>query len=98
MAYELKIRTIIVDDEAPARSRIRQLLKGEPDFDIVAECCNGREAVECILTKKPELAFLDVQMPRLGGLEVCEAISSANPLPLIVFVTAYDQHALKAFE
>ena len=98
MASPAKIRTVSVDDEAPARARIRQLLKGEPDFELVAECATGREAVERVLAEKPDLLFLDVQMPRLSGLDVCEAISSAHPMPLIIFVTAYDEHALKAFE
>ena len=98
MAGEARIRTVIVDDEAPARTRIRQLLKGELDFEIVAECANGREAVERIIGEKPDVVFLDVQMPRLNGLEVCEAICSAPTQPLIIFVTAYDEHALKAFE
>ena len=98
MAGEARIRTVIVDDEAPARTRIRQLLKGELDFQIVAECANGREAVERIISEKPDVVFLDVQMPRLNGLEVCDAICSAPAQPLIIFVTAYDEHALKAFE
>src|SRR5438034_10739241 len=98
MAGEARIRTVIVDDEAPARTRIRQLLKGELDFEIVAECANGREAVERIISEKPDVVFLDVQMPRLNGLEVCDAICSAPAQPLIIFVTAYDEHALKAFE
>src|SRR5213594_4353277 len=98
MASEATIKTVIVDDEAPARTRIRQLLKGELDFEIVAECANGREAVERIISEKPDVVFLDVQMPRLNGLEVCDAICSAPTQPLIIFVTAYDEHALKAFE
>src|SRR5438445_4823774 len=98
MASEATIKTVIVDDAAPARTRIRQLLKGELDFEIVAECANGREAVERIIGEKPDVVFLDVQMPRLNGLEVCEAICSAPTQPLIIFVTAYDEHALKAFE
>ena len=98
MASQAKIRTISVDDEAPARARIRQLLKVEPDFELIAECATGREAVERVLADKPDLVFLDVQMPRLSGLDVCEAISSARPAPLIIFITAYDSYALKAFE
>ena len=93
------IRTVIVDDEAPARNRLRQLLKDEKDFQIVAECANGRQAVETIQRDKPDLVFLDVQMPRLTGLEVCEAIIVAGAkLPMVIFVTAYDSYALKAFE
>jgi two-component system LytT family response regulator len=74
------------------------LLKAEPDFELTGECSNGRSAVDSILAEKPDLVFLDVQMPRLNGLDVCEAISPLRPLPLIIFVTAYDEHALKAFE
>src|SRR5947207_10200968 len=99
MASEAMIRTLIVDDEAPARSRLRQLLRDEKDFQVIAECANGRQAVETIQRDKPDLVFLDVQMPRLTGLEVCEAVIAAGvKLPLIVFVTAYDTYALKAFE
>jgi len=93
----MKIRTLIVDDEAPARARIRQLLKLESDFDIIGECANGRQAVAAIQKQRPDLVFLDVQMPRLGGLEVCASIAG-GPMPLVIFVTAYDQYALQAFE
>lgn len=99
MASELRIRTLIVDDEAPARDRIRQLLKTEPDVVVVGECSNGRQAVEEILRQKPELVFLDVQMPRLNGFQVLAAVAAEGAkLPLVVFVTAYDAYALKAFE
>lgn len=95
----MKIRTLIVDDEAHARARIRQLLKDAPDFEIVGECANGRQAVEVAQHEKPDLVFLDVQMPRLTGFGVCEALSAAGgPMPLVIFCTAYDQYALKAFE
>src|SRR5215472_11968470 len=99
MAAEAKIRTIIVDDEAPARARIRQLLKGQPDFVLLAECSNGGQALEVIERERPDLVFLDVQMPRLSGLEVCQKIArnGANA-PMIIFVTAYDAYALQAFE
>ena len=89
-ASEAKIRTVIVDDEAPARARIRQLLKTEPDIEVVAECANGRQALDCIQRDRPELVFLDVQMPRLTGLEVCEAATAAGAaMPLVIFVTAH---------
>src|SRR5437762_1388852 len=93
----MKIRTLIVDDEAPARARIRQLLKEEADFEIVGECANGRQAVAAIQKQRPDLIFLDVQMPRLGGFEVCAAVAG-EAMPLVIFVTAYDQFALQAFE
>jgi len=93
----MKIRTLIVDDEAPARARIRQLLKTESDFEIIGECANGRQAVAAIQKQRPDLVFLDVQMPRLGGFEVCAAIAG-EAMPLVIFVTAYDHYALQAFE
>src|SRR5258706_16215825 len=65
---EMRIRTLIVDDEAPARARIRQLLKTESDFEIIGECANGRQAVAAIQKQRPDLVFLDVQMPRPGGV------------------------------
>jgi len=91
------IRALIVDDEALARERIRTLLAAAPDVTIVGECSGGREAVEAIVAERPDLVFLDVQMPDLNGFEVLEA---AQPewLPAVVFVTAYDEYALKAFE
>lgn len=97
MASDARIRTLIVDDEAPARGRLRQLLKGESDFEIVGECANGRQAVSSIQKEQPDLVFLDVQMPRLGGFEVCQQLAS-DRMPLVVFVTAYDHYALQAFE
>lgn len=99
MASQANIRTIIVDDEAPARSRLRQLLKKEADFTIITECANGSQALEVIQREKPDLVFLDVQMPRLNGLEVCRVlIKNGIRLPLVIFVTAYDEYALPAFE
>lgn len=95
----MKIRALIVDDEAPARTRIRRLLQAEVDFEIVGECANGRQAIECIQRDKPDLVFLDVQMPRVNGFDVCEGVAAAGgAVPLVIFVTAYDQYALKAFE
>jgi two-component system, LytTR family, response regulator len=93
----VKIRTLIVDDEAPARARIRQLLKGESDFEIIGECANGRQAVAAIQKQRPDLVFLDVQMPRLDGFEVCAAVAG-EAMPLVIFVTAFDHYALQAFE
>lgn len=99
MAVEAKIRAAIVDDEAPARTRIRQLLKNEPDFELIGEYLTGRQAVEGIRRDKPDLVFLDVQMPRLSGFDVCDAVTAAGAvMPLVIFVTAYDQYALQAFE
>jgi two-component system LytT family response regulator len=93
----MNIRTLIVDDEPLARERVRSLLKEEPDIEVVAECANGTEAVAVIKEHSPDLLFLDVQMPGLGGFEVLRALDP-DRMPLVIFVTAYDQHAVKAFE
>jgi two-component system LytT family response regulator len=93
----MKIRTLIVDDEALARDRLRQLLEAEAGIEIIGECADGREAVAAIRGASPDLVFLDVQMPELDGFGVLEALAS-QPMPLIVFVTAYDKFALRAFE
>lgn len=90
-------RVIIVDDEALARERVRTLLADAPGIMIVAECSGGREAVEQILAERPDLVFLDVQMPDLDGFDVLEAVAS-EWLPAVVFVTAYDEYAIKAFD
>ena len=92
-----KIKAIIVDDEPPARRNLRALLNGIPDIDLVKECGNGRDAVSAIRNLKPDLVFLDVQMPEMNGFEVLEKLTD-QPLPVIIFVTAFDQYALKAFE
>ena len=92
-----KIRALIVDDEPLARERMRSLLGGETDVDVVGEASNGLEAVDAILDRSPDLVFLDVHMPKLDGFEVIETVG-ANRMPAVVFVTAYDQHALRAFE
>ncbi len=98
-APPLRIRVAIVDDEALARSRLRQFLRQEEDLDLVAECANGRQAVETMRKERLDLVFLDVQMPGLNGFDVCEALAAGGaPMPLVIFVTAFDQYALKAFE
>jgi two-component system LytT family response regulator len=88
---------LIVDDEALARERIRQLLDKEADIEILGECADGRDAVTAIGQLKPDLVFLDVQMPELDGFGVLEQLDR-RAMPAIVFVTAYDQFALRAFE
>jgi two-component system, LytTR family, response regulator len=92
----MSIRTIIVDDVALARERIKMLLD-DAEFEIVAECANGREAIEAIGDLKPDLVFLDIQMPNTGGFEVVETIG-VEEMPAVIFVTAYDEFALRAFE
>ncbi len=90
-------KTLIIDDEKLARNRIKKLLEKQSDFEIVDECKNGREAVDCINSLNPDLIFLDVQMPELDGFSVLKKINKDN-YPIIIFVTAYDKYALKAFE
>lgn len=92
----VRIRTLIVDDEPPARANLRVLLRRDPEVDIVAECGSGTEALTEIRSKKPDLVFLDVQMPECDGFDVLELLGGG--LPAIIFVTAYDQYALRAFE
>ena len=93
----MKIRTVIVDDEALGRERMRQLLQSEPEIQIAGECGDGCAAVEMIREVAPDLVFLDVQMPELDGFGVLAALG-AEALPVVVFVTAHDQFALRAFE
>jgi len=92
-----KIRTLIVDDEPLARQGVRRLLEADPEVEIVGECGDGLEAVESIQALHPGLVFLDIQMPEMNGFEVLDALDTES-MPLVVFVTAYDQHAVKAFE
>ena len=91
------IRALIVDDEALARERIRTLLAPADDLVVLGECTGGREAVAAIVEQRPDLVFLDVQMPDLDGFEVLEALD-LDPLPAVVFVTAYDAYAIRAFD
>ena len=93
----MKIKTVIVDDEAFSRRGIELRLRGTPDFEVVAECGNGRDAVRIIGQERPDLVFLDIQMPALSGFEVLAQIPQ-DDMPLVVFVTAYDQYAVRAFE
>jgi two-component system LytT family response regulator len=92
-----KIRTVIVDDEKPARRRLRELLEKRTEIAVVAECSDGAEAVRQIRALQPDLLLLDIQIPGLDGFGVVEEIG-AERMPATIFVTAYDQYALKAFE
>lgn len=91
------MRALIVDDEPPARARLRRFLEAEPDVELIAECASGPEAVETITRTAPHVVFLDVQMPVMNGFDVLAALPP-GPLPAIIFVTAYDEYALRAFE
>lgn len=93
----MKIKALIVDDEAIARERVRRFLSAESDIEILGECRNGREALLAIKKLSPDLIFLDVQMPEMNGFEVLNAVGK-QALPAVVFVTAYDQFAIRAFE
>ena len=93
----MKIRALIVDDEPLARQRVRLLLGEEADVEMIGECADGFAAVEQIQETRPDLLFLDVQMPEMDGFEVLRKIPQGL-LPVVIFTTAYDQHALRAFE
>jgi two-component system LytT family response regulator len=93
----VKIRTLIVDDEPLARERVKRFLRDEKDISIIGECGNGEDAVEAIQSEKPDLVFLDIQMPEKNGFEVIRSLDDKQ-LPTVVFVTAYDQYALQAFD
>ena len=91
------IRVLVVDDEPLARERVRALLEKEPGFIVTGECSDGMEALECIRRDRPDLVFLDIQMPEMDGLSVLGALEPGM-MPEVVFVTAYDRYAIKAFE
>ncbi|MGA7027807.1 MAG: response regulator, partial [Candidatus Acidiferrales bacterium] len=90
-----KIRAVVVDDEELARQVLREFMASHPEIELIAECANGFEAVKIVTEQKPDLMFLDIQMPKLDGFEVLELIGKDTA---VVFVTAYDSYAIKAFE
>ena len=93
------IQAVLADDEVLARQKLRQLLRDEPEVEIVGECASANETVELVRLTKPALLFLDIRMPGMDGFDVVGAIDSEDvPRPAIVFTTAYDQYALRAFE
>ena len=91
----MSMRVVIVDDEKMARERLKRLLSGSSDVELLAECADGPAAVAAIREHKPDVVFLDVQMPKMDGFEVLRQIEE---MPVVVFVTAFDRFALKAFE
>ena len=93
----MRIRTLIVDDEPLARERVRLLLADEPDVEILGACANGPEAIDAIEAHRPDLVFLDIQMPEVSGFDVLRALPP-DTWPLVIFVTAHDRHAIEAFE
>src|SRR5438105_7261623 len=92
-----KIRALIADDESLARKFIRRMLKQDDEVDIVGECSDGKEAVAMIEKQRPDVVFLDIQMPEMDGFAVLEALELEH-LPEIVFTTAYESYAIRAFE
>jgi two-component system LytT family response regulator len=92
------MKALIIDDEDLARAVVREHLAAHPDVEVAAECANGFEALKAVAQHQPELIFLDIQMPKLDGFEVLELLEAEGKRPAVVFVTAYDQHALRAFE
>jgi two-component system LytT family response regulator len=97
MTEARKIRAIVVDDEPLARRQIRRMLAHNSGVEVVGDCANGREAIAAIRKLLPDLVFLDVQMPEVDGFAVFESIEP-EAMPLVIFVTAYDQYTLQAFE
>ena len=92
----MKLTALIVDDEPLARERLRTLLAAEPDLEVLGECVNGREAVTAVKKQRPDLLFLDIQMPELDGFQTLAQLT--QPMPAVIFVTAFDEHAVRAFE
>lgn len=97
MMADARLRALIVDDEPLARQRIGDMLRGHPDVEVVGEIDNGTAAVDAVRNMRPDLVFLDMQMPGKTGLEVVREVGVEH-MPLTIFVTAYDKHALEAFE
>ncbi|WP_430390465.1 LytR/AlgR family response regulator transcription factor [Dyella sp. 20L07] len=91
------IRAVVADDEAPAREKLERWLVEQPDIAVVGSAADGLSAAQCIEELRPDVAFLDVQMPTLSGLQVAAQLEPSSA-PLIVFVTAFDEHAVKAFD
>jgi len=93
----MKTKALIIDDEAPARGRLRKMLDQEPEVAVIGECSNGPDAITSIRAKRPDVIFLDVQMPEVNGFDVLRALPPET-VPAVIFVTAHDKHAVEAFE
>jgi two-component system LytT family response regulator len=94
---EMKIRALIIEDEPVARKRMKRLLADDSEIEVIGECVDGREAVAAIQKFKPDLIFLDIQIPELDGFDVLKAIE-IEQMPFVIFVTAFNKYAIKAFE
>jgi two-component system, LytTR family, response regulator len=92
-----RLRVLVVDDEPLGRRRIQDLLEDQPDIEVIGTAADGVAAIEAIRTRRPDLVFLDVQMPRMSGLDVVQTVGPAE-MPTTVFVTAHDEYALNAFD
>ena len=92
------MNVLVVDDEAGARARLRRLLERHADVTVIGEAADGMEALEKIESLRPDVVFLDIEMPGLSGFEVVRSIPAQIPLPFFIFATGYDQYALRAFE
>lgn len=93
----MRLKVLVVDDEPLAREGLRRMLEGDPHVETIGEARNGREALAAIRDRRPDLVLLDIQMPRMDGFAVVEAVG-ADRMPAVIFVTAYDQYAIRAFE
>jgi len=92
------LRVLIVDDEPPARERLRCLLEEIPDVSVAGEAANGREALELCASLDPDVVLLDVRMPGMDGIEAARHLGALEDPPAVIFTTAYDEHAVEAFE
>lgn len=92
------MRVLIVDDEKPARDRLRQILDDEDDYDVVGEAANGHEALAEAARVRPDIVLLDIRMPGMEGIETAHHLNTMEPAPAVVFTTAYDEYAVDAFE
>jgi DNA-binding LytR/AlgR family response regulator len=92
------MQCLIIDDESASRSRLKRLLAKEAEIEVVGEAKDGMEGLEMIVSLAPALVFLDIEMPILNGIQMLKAIPAATPLPLLIFITGYDEHALEAFD
>ncbi len=93
-----KLRILIADDETPARNRLRDLLGDIPDVNVVAEAQNGKEAIELAAEHQPDVVLLDIRMPLMDGIEAAQHLQLLTPIPKLIFTTAYDAYAIRAFD